>query len=76
MQESQTPNSQPIHVLDSSIPKDKMEAISNLSKAILECAKALNSTNIIANISNCHIAVDPTNSEACGIKIGNFKIGN
>lgn len=49
------PNSPPIHIIASSTPERKMKAIENLSLAILECAKALNSTNAQITISHCNI---------------------
>ncbi len=46
--------------------KDKMVAISELSKAINSLAKSLESVNVTANISNCNIR---TNGVGIGIKV-------
>ena len=46
---------QPVKVLTSSVTKEKMEAIVNVSKAIYELSKAINSTNLTATITNCNI---------------------
>jgi len=52
-QQEQSATSQPSVIIISSITEKNMSAIENLSLAILECAKALNSTNTDVSITNC-----------------------
>lgn len=47
-------NTGPIAVCVPSTKKEKMEAIVALSNAVVELAKALNSTHLVANVSDCN----------------------
>lgn len=60
------PELESVTVAVPSTTAQKMEAIVHLSKAVEELSKALGSTHIVANISNCNI----TNAKENGISVG------
>lgn len=52
----QEPNAGPVHVALPNTVKEKMEAISNLSYAIVELSRAINSVNVNVSVSGCTIS--------------------
>ncbi len=58
------PLSPPVVVSIPSTKAEKMEAIVNLSRAVCELSKALNSTHVVVNLSNMEI-----NNAETGVKI-------